>query len=258
VGRGHAENESAGRLDDDLREAFLRLGELCRKSGTRGFLLRYDEFHVIRERRGQLTLSALLAATSAAQQKSVPMMLVLCGLPPLLENLVRAKSYSERMFFPEQLGRLEPPEDRAALIDPAVRLGRRFEDEVVDAVMADTEAYPFFIQIFGDGLWSGTEAPVIRWPDYERLRPKILDVLDRSFFEARFLKASPEERKLLRSVAEHGESAATRDLGGRWPNSELQKHLARLTEKGLVFRPQRGFVAFTAPMFGAFLRRRAQ
>jgi hypothetical protein len=31
--------------------------------------------------------------------------------------------------------------------------------------------------------------------------------------------------------------------------------MANLVDKGLIYRPERGVVAFTAPMFGAFLRR---
>ena len=43
------------------------------------------------------------------------------------------------MFTLEQIGHLTPPEDRAALTGPAEARGRRFSDEVVDAVMADTQ-----------------------------------------------------------------------------------------------------------------------
>jgi Cdc6-like AAA superfamily ATPase len=73
--------EAPRRLDDDLREALTHICELCLKSEYKGLVLRYDEFHVVREKSGDLTLSALLSATSAVQQRSLPMMLMLCGLP---------------------------------------------------------------------------------------------------------------------------------------------------------------------------------
>lgn len=41
---------SARRLEDDLKEAFAAVADLCVRSGRRGFVLRYDEFHVIQER----------------------------------------------------------------------------------------------------------------------------------------------------------------------------------------------------------------
>ncbi|HEX6547201.1 MAG TPA: AAA family ATPase [Candidatus Dormibacteraeota bacterium] len=247
------------RLDDDLREALVRVGGLCRSGAHRGFVLRYDEFQVVRERRGELTVSALLAAIAGAQQHGVPLMLVLCGLPPLVENLSRSKSYSERMFVAERLGNLRPPEDRAALADPAVRNGRRFDDDVIDAVIEDTGGYPFFLQLYGDTLWSGSTGAAITMRDFRRLRPGILEALDAGFFEARYQRAGPVERRILHAIADQGREEATTEqvqMRTGWTNSELQPRLSALLAKGLVYRPARGRIAFTAPMFGAFVRRR--
>ncbi len=249
--------EPVRRLDDDLREALTHICELCMKSEYRGLVLRYDEFHVIRERAGAPTLSALLSATSAIQQHSLPLMLMLCGLPPVVDNLSRSKSYSERMFLTQELGNLRPPEDKAALVDPAVRLGRRYADDVVEAVMQDSGGYPFFIQVYGDALWSGSTGETITMADLRRLRPRILATLDAGFFRARYVRASPHERLLMRNIASFGESATIEQLqqasGKR--NNEIQPTISALIQKGLIYRPERARVAFTAPMFGAFLTR---
>jgi hypothetical protein len=249
--------EAPRRLDDDLREALMRICDLCQKSEHKGLVLRYDEFHVVREHTGAPTLSALLTATSAVQQHNLPLMLMLCGLPPVIDNLARSKSYSERMFMTQELGNLRPPEDRAAFVDPAVRNGRRYTDDVVDAVMEDSGGYPFFIQVYGDALWTGAHGEVIATPDFRRLRPRILSTLDAGFFRARYVRASPNERLLMRNIAVHGESATIEQLqqaSGR-KNNEIQPMLSALIQKGLVYRPERARVAFTAPMFGAFLLR---
>ena len=258
IGRGRGPKAPVGRFDDDLREALARVSELCRRTRHPGIVLRYDEFHVVREKRGSLTLSALLAAVAGAQQRGAPVLLVLGGLPPLVENLAQAKSYSERMFEVEQLGNLRPPEDRAALVDPAARRERRFDEDAIDLVLEDTGGYPFFIQLYGDGLWRGSAGPVISSADFARLRPRILDGLDRGFFEARYARASPAERRVLAAISRHGERCRMEQLqvatGRR--NNELQPVLSSLLNKGFVFRPTRGELAFTAPMFGAFVRRR--
>jgi hypothetical protein len=182
---------------------------------------------------------------------------MLCGLPPVVDNLSRSKSYSERMFATQELGNLRPPEDRAAFVDPAVRLGRRYADEVVDAVMTDSGGYPFFIQVYGDSLWTGSQGETIGMPDLKRMRPRILATLDAGFFRARYVRASPHERLLMRDVARFGESATIEQLqqasGKR--NNELQPTVSALIQKGLVYRPERARIAFTAPMFGAFLLR---
>ena len=100
---------------------------------------------------------------------------------------------------------------------------------------------------------------MITLDDFQRLRRGILEALDRSFFESRYYRASSRERRLLGVIAKHGESATTgqiqKDLG--LTNSELQPLLRYLVDKGLIYRPRRGRVAFTAPMFGAYLRRRS-
>jgi hypothetical protein len=246
------------RLDDDLRAVFQDLGPLCGPASHPGVILRYDEFHVVRERAGDLTLSALLVAVAAAQQRGVPVMLVLCGLPAVLENLSRSKSYSERMFVVEELGNLRPPEDRRAFADPAEHLGRRYEPRVVEAVLAETAGYPYFLQLYGDALWKESRGPIITDDDFRRLRPEILAGLDHSFFEARYLRTSPGERALLHAIARYGESASVEELQhatGK-PNNVLQPMIARLIQKGMLYRAARGRVAFTTPLFGAFLRRR--
>ena len=118
---------SPSRLDDDLRQALQQLGELCQRSEHPGFVLRYDEFHVVEEKTGQFTLSALLSACAAVQQRGIALMLVLCGLPPILENLARSKSYTERMFTLEHLGNLRPPvatRVQAARMDPSATMRR--------------------------------------------------------------------------------------------------------------------------------------
>ena len=68
----------------------------------------------------------------------------------------------------------------------------------------------------------------------------------------------PRERTVLHAVASLGdESATVKQLAERakLKNNEIQPLVANLIDKGLVFRPGRGIIAFTAPMFGAFLRR---
>jgi hypothetical protein len=253
----------AGRmLDDDLEEALRQLGALCGRSEHPGFVLRYDEFHIIRERTGWLTLSALIKAAALVQRDGIPLMLVLCGLPNILENLADSKSYSERMFIVEHIGHLRPPEDRKALVGPAEALGWTYEPAAVDAVMEDTQGYPYFIQMYGEALWNGAErVQLITKTDFERLRPAILEDLDHGFFESRYLRASPREREVLRAIAEDGEAALVADVRKRLKlsNSELQPRLSGLIVKGLIYRPQRGrggSLAFTAPMFGAYVHRR--
>src|SRR5581483_8008444 len=100
-------------------QLFAAIETTCRAATSmerRGVLLSYDEAHTVQDstRLGHHPLSALLSAVARAQRQGIAVMLVVGGLPPLTENLARAKSYSERMFQAEELNPLQPPEDRLA------------------------------------------------------------------------------------------------------------------------------------------------
>jgi hypothetical protein len=188
----------------------------------------------------------------------MPVMLVLCGLPTLTDNLARAKSYSERMFQAEELGQLRPPEDLLAFTRPLELAGRKFDAEMARAVLQVTGAYPFHIQFVGALLWDAVGGPLkITKADFDQHRPTILEALDGAFFEARLARTSGTERSLLRAMAASGEAAQTHDVLKltRLPNQTAQQLIARLRDKGLIYRPQRGRLAFTVPLFGDYMRR---
>jgi hypothetical protein len=82
--------------------------------------------------------------------------------------------------------------------------------------------------------------------------------LDDLFFEGRYQRATPRERAVLHAIAAlGGESATIKQimLAAKLKNNEVQPLIGYLIDKGLVYRPSRGIIAFTAPMFGAYLRR---
>ena len=156
----------------------------------------------------------------------------------------------------KKLGSLFPPshyderEEYLASSSDLVDLERRMRH-------LDSGGYPFFIQVYGDALWSGSHGETITMLDLRRLRPRILATLDAGFFRARYVRASPNERLLMRDIAKFGESATIEQMqqasGKR--NNEIQPTVSALIQKGLVYRPERARIAFTAPMFGAFLIR---
>jgi hypothetical protein len=249
-------------LEDRLFDAVSAACRAVVAGGGRGLLLCYDEAHVVRDAPAklELPLSALLAVTARLQREGPPLMLVLCGLPTLTENLARAKSYSERMFQAEELDRLRPPEDTLAFTLPLERADRHHDRGLAERLADDSRGYPFFIQFFGALLWES-----VTWPsqlvesDYVGLRPAMLRALDRAFFDARLARASPIERRLLNTIAASGEEAPLRDIVAalRTSNGAAQRLIIRLADKGLVYRPERGIVAFAAPLFGEYLRRQA-
>src|SRR5262249_44751701 len=127
----------------------------------------------------QFPLSALLSAVARAQGEVVRVMLIVCGLPPLTDNLALAKSYSERMFQAEVLGALTPPEDINAFVHPILESHRALDPGLGELVRADTEGFAFHIQFFGAVLWDALlPHEPITCKRFHQLRPEIVDAVD--------------------------------------------------------------------------------
>ncbi len=248
-------------LSDQLFAALEATCRTARSAGRRGLILFYDEAHLLRDsaNQKQYPLSALLAAVARAQRESIPVMLVVCGLPPLTDNLALAKSYSERMFQAEVLDALRPPEDQHAFERPLSESHRDFEPELIEAVRGDARGYPFHIQFFGALLWDSVPVsePITK-EHFRSLRPAILEALDQAFFDARLARTSNLERRLLVAIAADGESSPIRSVLNRIGTDHpgASRLVARLVAKGLVYKPERGRLAFTVPLFGDYLRRK--
>ena len=133
-------------------KALFDVAVLADEHGYGGYLVMLDEAQVIRDDRDrgrEHPLSLLVAAINTLQEKEVPVGLALCGLPTLRSNLLRARTYTERMFRGEEIGRLAGPEAVEALVRPLDETGITAKASLVDRVREEVEGYPFFIQLSG-------------------------------------------------------------------------------------------------------------
>lgn len=272
VGPG-GERRAKSALEDRLRRAVVEVGSVAREQG-RGVALLLDEAHSVydRPRQRQYPLGALLSAIVAAQDddddRPLPVMLVLCGLQPLTANIHAARSNAERLFRAGEIGNLSlDPESQGslsaagqALVRPAETIA--YADGVAERIARDVSGYPYFIQWFGEALWDATDldgADLITHERYERERPAIQRSLDEEFFEPRYRDARKGDQRTLRLAASlGGESFAKSDLDAATTKSTgaLSVSLSRLIADNLIYRDEHGVYAYTAPLFGDFLRRR--
>ncbi len=259
-------------LEDRLREALTRVGEVARARG-RGVVLLFDEAHSVYDRpaRRQFPLGALLSALVAVQdddEHPLPIMLVLCGLPPLVGNIHAARSNAERLFRAETINNLsltpEPPDElsaaTAALVRPATDI--TYARGVADRVARDVDGYPYFIQWYGEALWEAADlegTAAITEKLYERERVAIQGSLDEEFFEPRYRDARQADQGTLRVAASLGGERFTKaelDAATGRSTGALSQSLIRLIADNIVYRDDHGVYAYTAPMFGDFMRRR--
>lgn len=262
-------------LEDRVKDALIRVGGLAAKTG-RGIVFLYDEAHTMYDqpRKHQYPLGALLGAFVQAQDEDaspLPVMLVVSGLPPLIQNLQAARSHAERLFRVEELGNLslEPTDADGssaaalALTKPAADAGIRFEPALAERIARDVNGYPYFIQKYGEALWDAADAAnveVVADRLYEDARARIQDALDAEFFENRYLDAPRADQLTLRVAASlGGEQFEIAKLVGQFTSrnaNATQQSVNRLLKSNHVYRVRHGVYAYTAPLFGDFLRRR--
>lgn len=78
------------------------------------------------------------------------------------------------------------------------------------------------------------------------------------FFPARWDRATPSERNYLRATAKDGEDGSgTSTVAERLQVKPASLSPARqnLIEKGIIYMPERGRVAFTVPNMASFIQR---
>ena len=86
----------------------------------------------------------------------------------------------------------------------------------------------------------------------------VVQRLDANFFRVRFDRLTPSEKRFLRGMAGLGPGAhRSGDIAGALGVSvnSLGPVRAKLLQKGMIYSPAHGDMAFTVPLFDQFLLR---
>jgi hypothetical protein len=257
---------SAVLTDSTIAEALYEAAKAADAAGLKGFLLMLDEAQILKDepdRLGQHPLSLIVAAVNALQESLIPVGLVLCGLPALRTNLLKARTYSEHMFRGLEVLGLAEREAREALVKPLEHGQVAAENDLIERVIAEVQGYPYFIQLWGSELWqaaidSSTNRMTV--PLLDIVQPSIYERLDADFYEARVEALTPAEQDLLMVAASSPypplKSADIQGKSGK-THGNVNVLMGRLTDQGVLYRTQKGTYEFTAPKFHQFLQRRA-
>ena len=242
-----------GDLEADLQDLIEVVGAAA-KADDSAVVIFADELQYVKEDE----LAALITALHRAAQRGLPVILVGAGLPQVRGHMGKAKSYAERLFeFPE-IGALSPEDARIAIAKPAEDEGVEIETAALDAVVAQTQRYPYFLQEWGKHLWDLAEGSPISAASVETASVQAIAGLDESFFRVRFDRLTPAERRYLRAMAQLGEGPhrsgdIAQELGR--PVNALAPTRSQLINKGMIWSPSHGDTAFTVPMFDQFMVR---
>ena len=242
-----------GDLDVDLTDLLVAIGEAARARAT-AFAVYVDELQYVEEDE----LASLITALHRCAQQQLPITLIGAGLPQIVGQTGRAKSYAERLFdFPE-IGPLDETAARLALTAPAKKEAVTFQVSALDEILKQTKGYPYFLQEWGKHAWSVAPASPITAAHVRRATEQALADLDASFFRVRFDRLTPAEKNYLRAMAELGpgphRSGDIAEKLRRKVNS-LGPTRSALIAKGMVYSPDHGDTAFTVPLFDQFMKR---
>lgn len=243
----------SGDLANDLSDIMLAVGRAAKEKKT-AVALFIDELQYIAEDQ----FAALIAAVHRCAQQALPLAILGAGLPHLVGQAGRAKTYAERLFeFPE-IGPLEDRDARQAIESPAKRAGASITSGALDEIVRQTKGYPYFLQEWGKHCWDYAKTSPITQEDVLAATIIATAELDANFYRVRFERLTPGERRYLRAMAEvpklpcrSGEIAKM--LGTT--TSSVATNRASLIEKGMIYSPSYGENSFTVPLFDGFLRR---
>jgi cytochrome c553 len=246
-----------GQVELDLPELALDLGAAALSRGV-GVLVCVDEMQQL----SRADLAAVCAACHEAGQREMPFYIAGAGLPNLPGVLADAKSYAERLFDYARLGPLPAGAAAQALRVPAQEQGVQWRKNALELAVAESGGYPFFLQTVGRHTWDAAVGPDYITLEDARVGAALAgEQLDRGFFQSRWDRATPYQRRYLTAMAVDGEGpSGTGAIAQRLGRTlgALGPVRAELIAKGLVYSPEHGQLAFTVPGMAGFIERLRQ
>lgn len=264
--------ESAPGLSVDKFKAVLSLvwSAVRQARAARGIVFAYDEAQNLADNpaASQFPLSVLLDAFQSLQKQELPLMLALVGLPTLFPHLVKARTYSERMFRVVELRRLADAASREAIERPIAdaRCPVALSDQSVEEIVRVSKGYPYFIQYICREVYDIFIQKSGRGDQLFAPYAEIMRKLDADFFSARWAQATDRQRDLMRVAAflqiPEDEEFTVQQLVKRsamleqpFKSSQANQILAALCQRGLAFKSRYGKYSFAVPLFADFIRR---
>lgn len=245
----------SGDLENDLTELFLRVGEAA-QAADKGWTLLIDEVQYL----SQPDLAALIVALHKVSQRELPIVFFGAGLPRVAGLSGDAKSYAERLFLYPPVGALNSEDAKTAIKQPVEAEGESIDEAALAEILQKTQGYPYYLQEWGYQCWEIAEdgRPIDK-EQAIRAATEAIRRLDEGFFNVRFERLTPKEREYVMAMARLGagpyrSSDVALALGET--HQSLGPRRAQIINKGMIYSPGHGDIAFTVPMFDEYLMRK--
>jgi len=262
-------NTAPGLVSDKLKAVLLFVAPFVAKAGKKGIVFAYDEAQNLADHASdkQYPLSILLEVFQSIQRQNVPFMLALVGLPTLVQKLVEARTYAERMFTVIILRRLSEDESKQAIEVPISKANCpvKFTGHGIAQIIQYSGGYPYFIQFICREAYDSYLQRTMEGKPTLVPMEEIVRKLDNDFFAGRWAKVTDRQQDLLHVISQletandeftikeivDKSERMTRPFG----KSQINQMLQTLIMNGLVYKDRHGKYVFAVPLMADFIKR---
>ena len=258
---------ATGDPGQDLGRALSELCHLARERRTFVALL-VDEaqnadaaalaplLYALQEVQGEV-ITVRDATTGRVERSSLPLAVVLSGLPSLPAAVRRAHATFMARAKGIVLGPLEEAAVREALPAFTQPMEVEWDADAVDSLVQLARGYPYFLHVYGYHAWNAGDGPTITDDEVAAGAQAAAPLLD-AFFNDRLEELTDLQLRVARAVAslppaERTPTAIAQSVGRR-AGSGLASTIDGLVERGVLRRVAHGRYTFQIPGLGAYLR----
>lgn len=251
---GGSASPKAALATEDLTAALLGFAGEAGDLGVRVAVL-FDEAHLA----GEADLAALAEVGQACAERSLPLLVILAGLRPLHDNLVKSREYASR--FPILIaGPLQERDALDALRIPVGAAGGQWDVAALDAAIDFAKGVPFHVQVIGKECVDAVDpALTISYRTALDAIPRARASITEAMYQPLWRLASPAEQRYLVAMvnaSRNNEGSAVADIAASLTKkiTAIAPVRQRLIDKGLIHGTRYGRVDFSYPGFDDFVR----
>ncbi len=265
--------EFKGDMNDAVRAHEIR-SEIIMRCAKRPMVLIVDEAHMLTPDTGLFFLNYVQDIIKSGTR----LQLVLAGTPNLFDALRKIGASFIWRGNDVSVGVLSDEDAKDSIRVPLAQQKPKvsIDDDVLDRVVERAQGYPFFLQIWGEELWDGRQAPSMDNIDmgvYAVAEPKaakrraelygkyLLDISSAKLFvPAALLAMAFQSRDAMYFEEARNIVFATTDpsLDVRRRSEDTDAFMSRLLAKDVLWEQTEGVVRPALPCFHAYILDRAQ
>jgi predicted AAA+ superfamily ATPase len=220
-------------------------------------ILLFDDLQRIISKNSPIqVLSILQNALVELNHKGMNIMFVATGAHDIFFQIQDHLDSAVRIFEPYELKPLSKDELRDAIKIPAKMEGIEVNEEFIDVVYPISEGIPYYMQVLAYNAFAEVKKGEMGIKEFNKSFPQSLNLLAQREFNGMYEKATNEERKILKLLAEKNENIISyKEIKeGLNIKSEPSSWLRNMVDKNILVRKTRGKYQLRDRLFKEYLK----